>query len=640
MNRKLVALLIGINEYETIHSLSGCENDINRVKTFLESYSSDSLQLDALCLYSSGAKKEDIVTTFENHFIREDIEPGDILFFYFAGHGGEEFANQVFWSVEPNQKLQNIACYDSNLSTGKKFLADKELRYLIARAAKPGVDIVTIFDCCHSGNNTKSSSAQNIQARLAGVIPERDWEDFIFADKVSLDTISDKGIENALPQGQHIQMAACNSHELAYESKQGGFFTSGFIKVIEETKGDVNYVELSQRIGNWIKQLSPHPQSPQLSYFDPKINPKQLGESKNLSPAHFKAFLGSIFLERPLKVKAFYSKQDQNWIINQGAIAGVREEINGIIQKVAISEGNGSTILAKIKDIYPGYSIIELESVLPATMEYDSTVSSILFRNLRITLKGEAKGIEALRDFLSQNSQNEIKVVDEIQNPELVVWAQAEQFFITLPNEITPLGKAITGFNRLGAQDLFKDVQKINKWTFIKNLENDGTRNKLQNKALGIELKTLDQPIPDENGHYYLHFSATEQAQTKQISLTLQNRTNKILYVGVVYLSVNFDCSPRQFWKDGDTIRTLEAGGTSSKDYDIGLEEYIIQLNQPEEVFYFKIIASNSEFSLDLFAQLGMEPPEHIQQKGLVVRGGGWETWLVAVHLVNPDYQS
>jgi hypothetical protein len=74
------------------------------------------------------------------------------------------------WRFEPDNKLEGIVCYDSiTEEESGTLLADKELRYLIhqiatkneqgeAKAGSP--HIVTIFDCCHSGENTRNAGIE------------------------------------------------------------------------------------------------------------------------------------------------------------------------------------------------------------------------------------------------------------------------------------------------------------------------------------------------------------------------------------------------------------------------------------------------------------------------------------------------
>ena len=81
--KKIYALLVGLNKYQSINGLGGCVNDINRFEQYLLS-SLKVPQSQILKLLDSQAPKAKIVDAFQTHFAKATKE--DVCIFYFAGH--------------------------------------------------------------------------------------------------------------------------------------------------------------------------------------------------------------------------------------------------------------------------------------------------------------------------------------------------------------------------------------------------------------------------------------------------------------------------------------------------------------------------------------------------------------------------
>ncbi|MBP9078481.1 MAG: caspase family protein, partial [Haliscomenobacter sp.] len=248
---KLYALLAAVDAYRyPVRPLNGCVNDIMRFKQYLETAESRNFQLQIEVLTNEKATKGNIVKRFEDHLAKAG--PEDIALFYYAGHGAQEKADPAIWRFEPDGKLEGLVCYDSIPSTGQNFnlLVDKELRFMIHRLAhgtpqKPRKDaphVVMIFDCCHSGDNTrnvyiakesravrerkfKPMPAQAGQPRMGAILPPRKWDQFLFAKDIKLADLKSKPLPEVMPEGRHVQLAACQSDESAYESGGSGVFS-------------------------------------------------------------------------------------------------------------------------------------------------------------------------------------------------------------------------------------------------------------------------------------------------------------------------------------------------------------------------------------------------------------------------------
>ncbi|MEO6759393.1 MAG: caspase family protein, partial [Saprospiraceae bacterium] len=168
MKTTTYALFVGINQYEanvvidrmaTFPALGGCVNDVRDVRDLLAKDAS--IDLKSMLLADHEATKANIVKAFEEHL--GQAGPDDVVLFYYSGHGTVEQADTKIWTAESDGRLEGIVCYYTEGESGKFLLSDKELRYLLAELyAKTQAHIVTIFDCCHSGDNTREALGEPV----------------------------------------------------------------------------------------------------------------------------------------------------------------------------------------------------------------------------------------------------------------------------------------------------------------------------------------------------------------------------------------------------------------------------------------------------------------------------------------------
>lgn len=654
---KLYALLVGIDKYANIRPLSGCETDVVSMNNFLSKQASGVQEYIPRLLKTESATKSAIVQAFEDHLVNIDTSQGDVLLFYFSGHGAEEDAHEVFWHSEPNHKLQVLACYDSNCDTGKNFLADKELRYLIHRAAKPGVEIVTIFDCCHSGDNTRSGASGGSRERLAGQVPQRPWEDFIFGQTVTPDAIAMKGLKAALPQGKHIQLAACDSYESAWErDNTGGFFTMALLEVLNKNAGDISYLELKSKVKNAVR--SQHTQTPQIyayvghgenapseinrSYRDVNV----LSYNDDFRKALFKTFLGGAIKDKPIGSEVYFNNNEKRWEVDKGAIYGVSEIWKGEPQQIVVNIGDDETAFATIQKAYPGFSVIEFEPYPDIIEEerYGAFVPSLLSSRLQLSTQGDSEGMAIFKKAVPDDllTKYGLEIVDKDQGPEFNLLAIDNHYRITLPGDTRPLSKDISGYDDNGIQELLNSLKKIKQWSFLINLKNEIPATRLSLNALEISVYWDDQLlVPDEEGYACNPTKKDSKGNPVGVlKLSIINRSGIQLFTGAVYASALFDLSARSI-----AVRPLEQDRSLEKSFEFSMEPFIPEFNWEAETIYLQLIAAASEFELDLFEQKGVPPPT----RGEPTKGAGrqaippdpaiWGTWLLPIRLINPSYK-
>ena len=638
----LYALLVGINEYASIRPLRGCEQDVRRVSSFLEKHVSSRFQLHIKTLLSGQARKSEIVWAFKTHLIRDDVKAGDVVLFYFSGHGAEEDADEVFWSVETNRKLQVLACHDSAWhEKGKSFLADKELRYLINQAAKPGIEVVVITDCCHSGDNTRLI-LDSYQERLYDKGKTRHWDDFIFGGEFSKDKLTTHSLEDLLPQGTHIHMAACASHESAWEEVEtGGIFTTALLHTLDMSKGSISYLEIKNKIRNFVGTR--FNQSPQ--FYSVGAN-KAAGE---MNPGLFKLFLGGTMKDKPLSAEVYFSKPQQKWILDKGAVYGVTKTWEGDTQRIVVNTSKGETALAEVKEVYAGFSTIEFSpyaDVLTGEI-YNALVPSLAKRTLQISLEGDEEGISTFNRFFSgQQLQNaSIMLVDDAGAADYVIIASRGDYYIALPKtkdpEQRPLTQSIQGYQN---EAILENLEKIAMWAFVRDLRHDTTL--IPKDAVTLEVFQNANPIDIKNRHVYLNLPEKndEGLPSGTMQVDLVNNSDQTLSCALVYIDSTFKIKPWSFEPGNGKkyIHRFERAGKISirggQSIRLSLEKYIQDFNWPEEIFYLQLIVSPDEFEVDLFFQKGLEAPKLIRREiksiGSISKND-WRTCLYTFHLPN-----
>lgn len=228
------ALLIGVNYINTPYALSGCIDDANRIKDLLSQQGFNSFQLlnDFTSLKPT---KQNILNELKKMIV--NAATGDILFFYFSGHGSYTYDRN---GDENDGKDEMI------ISSDLQAILDDELKIIISNGIKREVTIVGLFDSCHSGTMFDLK--------------------FNYLDSNNYDkyTENDKATEC---NGNVIMISGCmdvqTSTEAFIDNKTQGAMTWSFIESINKTP-NCSWRELVKSMRNLLKNNS-FSQIPQLS---------------------------------------------------------------------------------------------------------------------------------------------------------------------------------------------------------------------------------------------------------------------------------------------------------------------------------------------------------------------------------------
>lgn len=645
---KLYTLFTAINDYQHVRKLTGCINDANNLKTYIqEAAKAQKLEVVPWELYDIDATKDNIHDKFLSHL--GQASKNDICLFYFAGHGGQETANEAFLRHESDGKLEVLACYDSDLKHQGTFLADKELRYLIRELYEnTAAQIVTIFDCCHAGTNTRSLK---VIRRLMDDADSRNWDGFIFKDELTAEKVAATfDLETILPQGKHIHLAACEAHQEAQELvDEGGVFTSNLVNILEQAKGKISYHSLVSAIR---KKIRP-------SY---KQNPQAFarGDQKLL----FQSFLGGITSHQRMEADLVFNKSPRGWVLELGALDGIKKNNSDLVLEI-LDDTQKSIGEVEMTEVLLDKTFVEVprELDLDTKTIYKVKVSGLIVDKLRVFPIGAKEGVANIIKYFKENQQK-IEGVQLVENAALadyLIVVENKRLRICLPFNHLMVTESIQGYATQSLDTLTSYLEQIAYWTFIKNLENEEAT-KTEQLPVNLEAFVMDEsgknetPLTIEKDKITTKYTNRIEAENGEgqprikLKIKITNTTKEPYYCALLFHSQNFAIYNN--FIDGQTTR-LEGEAVEWAEFQgnkvitLGQEEYIQHYNWKAETSYLKLIISKKSFDI---AKLGMDAlpsPEIKINRGVIKRGlienektnpPEWMSQLVTLELENPYF--
>lgn len=275
MQKTIHALLIGINKYaplSNVKPLSGCVNDISAMAQFLRKQYHDN-ELKITSLSDEYATKEKILDTFHSHLCNTNkVKKGDIVLFYFSGHGSQARTPSEFAAFDSTRIDETLVCYDSRLP-GLQDIADKEIAVLLSRI-RQDAEIVVIIDACHAGSITRNGLGNQMHSTenqkefrsipAARLSRHHTLENYFFTqDKYYSHPPFLKASEFHIPTANYIALMACSRNELAWENYGRGAFSFELLSQLNNHHGQVSYAKLFQSIQAKLTQRR-NRQTPQI----------------------------------------------------------------------------------------------------------------------------------------------------------------------------------------------------------------------------------------------------------------------------------------------------------------------------------------------------------------------------------------
>lgn len=684
---KLYALLVGVGAYERVRPLRGPVGDVQVLTKYLQQQTGFDLKL--LALTDQQANKKAVIDGFQTHLAQAG--PADTVLFYFSGHGAQEVADTAVWADEADGQLECLVCHDGGTRSPWEFLlADKELRHLIAPVSATGAHVVVMADCCHAGDNTRAVDLlaltqpdQDIrERRLAEPAPKRPYEGFFFHDTLPAAEIQAKGLDVVMPQGNHIQFAACESEELAEEFNGEGIFTKNLLAVLNATHGQVSYRDLHSRVRQYMR--FGYEQRPRVYVPDGQ-------DTKVLE----RGFLNRPIDQHALSVSATFNAQ-KGWLLDVGAIHGMASRpADGAI--LLYDAATKTTYLASVKQIGADYTVLnvpeEVAAKLDQTAVYQTTVAGLMSQPVRLHLINHG-GPSADQTDLLQRLVTQPDLDGQAGKPETVFIPEDDEtradytlhvrnglFYITKAgtapirraadrpdpqDENRPLIRPLRADDPQAIAILADYLHHLSQWQYLKNLYNPT----VSKAVLDVELTLANSaPTPITDPHTApipVTFSEQNGQWSTTLAIKLTNPADEPVYCTALYLSRDFmafpdflptNCrlEPGQSVTLGAASRKAPTGRQTT--IRLGLEAVIRQYNWPFSEEHIKLLVTTdplSETTLALLNLSALPSPPVLADKLRPTDGRGgfslfadeaeplpdWSTQTLTLHLMNPLYNT
>ncbi len=568
MGQTLYALLAGVSNYlPPVSKLPGAANDLRKIQEYLQGEKKDFQDVKIKTLVDKEAVKSNIVKEFREHL--GQAKKGDVAFFFFSGHGTQEAADPDIWVYEPDRRLECLVCYDSVEEDSNifNFLADKELRWLLHELwSKTQAHIVTVFDCCHSGENTRNVHVgqqvpEVAEKRLVALarfggdsFPKRAWSDFIFSKDITQEDLKTKPLHQIIPEGRHVQLAACRNDESAYEVGGEGIFTKNLLDVLKRSRGGVTYFDMRSRIKNFIKNQ--YMQTPQIYVQGGDL---ALG---------FTTFLGKSEEGKPLYGN-IVKNRDQGWVMDMGALHGISKRGQAIEVE---ADGDAKKLKAQVVSVFPDHTTIQFDAADEAKAaqagELKGYVADFQSAPVKVYLEAEAAYKDRLEKLKKElDLIGNLYVTDKEYEADYCVVTRKEGIdgfghLITYPGEakyytdaqkqkqIRPLVLPATSLiETLPEKRTAAYLKHIAQWEYVKNLHNPGTFMFQGGFPLDIRFEVSAgegwEELPMNNEAWAPILQLNEKGKlTRGCRVRIRNKYSSKLYVSVVNLSLNFEVYP------------------------------------------------------------------------------------------------
>ena len=371
-------------------------------------------------------------------------------------------------------------------------MADKELRWLIYKINQNCENILTIFDCCHSGDNTRSVVGEELTGNTRkierGAIDPRDWKAFIFSDQDGLtkERFEEGNLSDLLPEGKHVHMAACRDIELALEEPQGdltkrrGVFSRALLHVIDKYKARITYKELQKRVIHSLRTFGDGSQTPQV-YFPGKS-----------STALQRLFLTNELQHRTVASPVIYNEQAKEWRIGIGALQGISPDPNDRKSEIFVYhlDQPDQKWKGKIKQVFLSYSVFIFVGETPsiysdeennvAIQKYVGEAQQLSVEKLKVSVDGPDGISDNLRTTVNQ------LLVQEKQTAYFEFTEEDSDFILSLEDKLLKLYSRKDGKRPLllpiqildkdqkllpkKAELIYNDFQQLAKWNYLRDL--------------------------------------------------------------------------------------------------------------------------------------------------------------------------
>ena len=650
MKNKLYSLLVGITDYPAGDELFACVKDAEKIKTYLDELKEKSevynIQKPVL-LTNNKATKNGIAKAIKK--MVKKLKDGDTFVFYFSGHGTREISEGRF-KEDHNGWLETIVCHHED---GDKnyLLADKELRYLFHQCESVA-HILTIFDCCHSGDIMRGKEdeqgAKKQLRRISAKQDQRPYNDFLFKS-TKASNFKNSWFDEVFEDANVLTISACQSDQSSWEGDDGGYFTNALLEVLNKHDSIINYNDLAKKIEISVRNKTGTIQTPNIGIIG-KRKYNQLTSWLRLNGDELRS--GTGFIQ--------YNDAESSWIYSKGSIFGVKEgdtivvrvdtakEIEATIGFVNSYESIVEILSDDQIELDKSYPVISPDSIIkPKVFVYDEDGDEELYQLIKKELKKDDR-VEWVKEAASADFQinifNHCIYYSFPNNPYRPLNRQLD--LMSFLDDETKRNKQIKA--------ILKEGNKIiANWHHLKTLEkhDDFTEMPIQ---VEIKIKGQNQWIDLTNGNHTFkslrHTGNHKQLISPEFEIRVNNKYDTSLYIAPLALFQDKleISSEESFFKNNPGL--VEAGRHipfRKKRMWLGAFQEIY--NWPEEVAYLKFVVSTNPNVMNIITEMSQSgfniPLTHL---GTQLRGGGgggsgfeeekWGVYTTTLHLPNTSY--
>jgi len=259
------ALLVGISEYDRgqpgslWRDLHG-DRDVSAVREVLISRFGFEEDCIRLLITSAETTHRSIVHAFRS-FLIDQTQPGDIVYFHYAGHGHRAFDDS---GDEVDGWDETLVPSDWRTGRDSNEITDDEISELLAELKqREPASVTLVFDCCHAGSVTRGPNTT-----FRGLGP-----DAPLPARGSVGRGAPEGAGGMLARGEadglgYVAVFAARHDQQARETPDDsgepmGLLTYAWIRTLLAAEPQTTYRDLFERLTELVAQRNPS-QAPQL----------------------------------------------------------------------------------------------------------------------------------------------------------------------------------------------------------------------------------------------------------------------------------------------------------------------------------------------------------------------------------------
>lgn len=573
------ALIIGINDYQYTAKLKGCEPDAMAIKRTLVGrlgFKDDAQHIRLIT--SKEASKENILSAFRQQLIANArANPDGFFFFHYSGHGSQVRDQD---GDEGDGKDETLVPVDAKGSAASQ-ITDDEMQALLKELTALSSNVFLVFDCCHSGTNTRSQEFAVRRAEFAGAEAQAEAK----AETPAAPAVnrgpagallaggSESGGDSPLAGGQHQQamlasgqnycaITGCSAGEVSLEhdfrGARHGLLTYVLLDTLNTCPPNMTYRELWERVKNGVNSIEPR-QNPTaegdlnriiFGTSDDRLRPFNTVKSVidgNTITIDAGASLG---IKKGTQM-AVYKATARKLAGHEGLLTvGLVEAVTGFDARVRLRKSLSAAELkqARVVNVTPYFGIAKASVGIDAAIYADRKLSALMPKlKHEINVKPELDPAGDLREPFSSGSARW----------DYVVTAATAEEFVRFGGQLragapAPAGRCLYVATRAG-MPLFNffvspdDPQAVSKICEVvqKRLRQEAVRNlnnqlSSMNDSLDVFIEKVevdsDGTVRPAGGSVRAGTGATTFKVGEKFRLSMRNKSSVPVYVTVVSL--------------------------------------------------------------------------------------------------------